>query len=264
MDDTAVTLLAIAAAPGAIAAVFGATAARRQSLSRRLRQAVPMTCRELAATDRAPKLVLMAGRLQPGPTGQLTSPVTQRRCLWWRVDETHTYEQELRTYTTSPVTHRSQAVVEMHDETGSVLLDGQLFDRFLEVYDIDNPTGFRLATHDIVEGNRGGRGKLLLRLGELGICDFADNPPPKFTFHEMRVDQYSRITVLGAPVRDGDSWRLTARHGGGSSTQSLETLLAEADREAGGLFRFVRVFTLIAATLAALAGLAQLAAILGQ
>ena len=91
--------------------------------------------------------------------------------------------------------------MELSDDTGSVLLDGQVFDRFIAVYDIDHPTGFQLATHDIVKGRRGGRLKLLARLGELGICDFADDPPASFTFHEMRVEQYRRATVLGAPVR---------------------------------------------------------------
>jgi len=261
MEDAVITLLAIAAAPAAIAGIFGATAAHRQGLGRRLRRAVPMTCRELAATDQAPKLVVVTGRVQPGPTGQLTAPVTQRRCLWWRVDETHTYQQELRTYTTSAVTHRSQTIVELQDDTGSVLLDGQVFDRFIAVYDIDNPTGFQLATHDIVKGERGGRLKVLARLRELGICDYADDPPASFTFHEMRVDQYSKVTVLGAPVRHDHGWRLTALRGGGSSTQDLATLLADADREATGLGRFARTFALISGGLVAVAGVAQAAAL---
>ena len=54
MEDAVVAVLAIAAAPGAIAGIFGATAAHRRGLGRRLRRAVPMTCRELAATDQAP------------------------------------------------------------------------------------------------------------------------------------------------------------------------------------------------------------------
>lgn len=261
MEDAVIAWLAVAAAPAAIAGVFGATAAHRQSLGRRLRRAVPMTCRELAATNRAPKLVVVTGRVQPGPTGQLTAPVTQRRCLWWRVDETHTYQQELRTYTTGAVTHRAQAIVELHDDTGSVLLDGQVFDRFLAMYDIDNPTGFQVATHDLVKGDAGGRLKLLVRLRELGICDFVDNPPPSFTFHEMRVDQYSRVTVLGAPVRHDDGWRLTALHGGGSSTQDLATLLADADREAAGLYRFARACVLVSGALLAVAGATQAAAL---
>lgn len=261
MDDAVIVLLAVAAAPGAIAGVFGATAARRRRLSRRLRRAVPVTCRELAATDRAPGLVVVTGRVQPGPSGQLTAPVTNSRCLWWRVDQTHTYRQEGRTYTSNAVTHRATATVELHDDTGSVLLDGQVFDRFISVYDIDNPTGFRLATHDIVKGDRGGRRKLLARLHELGICDFAGDPPPSFTFHEMRVEQYRRVTVLGTPVRQERGWCLTAAGGGGSSVHDLATLRAEADREAAGLHRVTRAFALCAGALLAVAGAVQVAAL---
>lgn len=257
MDDVVVTVLAVAAAPGAIAGIFGATAAHRRRLSRRLRRAVPVTCRELAAMDQAPRLVVVTGRVQPGPTGQLTSPVTSSPCLWWRVDETHTYRQEARTYTTSAVSHRAEATVELYDDTGSVLLDGQVFDRFISVYDIDNPTGFQLATHDIVNGRRGGRRKLLARLRELGICDFVDDPPPSFTFHEMRVEQYRRVTVLGTPVRHERGWRLTAGRGGGSSVQDLATLLADADREAASLHRVTRAFALSSGALLAVAGVAQ-------
>ena len=257
MEDGVIALLAIAAAPGAIAGIFGATAARRGQLSRRLRRATPVTCRELAAMDQAPSLVVVTGRVQPGPTGQLAGPVTARPCLWWRVDETHTYRQEARTYTTTPVTHRAEVTVSLYDDTGSVLLDGQVFDRFISVYDIDNPTGFRLATHDIVEGQRGGRQKLLVRLRDLGICDFVDDPPPSFTFHEMRVEEYREVTVLGTPVRHDRGWRLVASPGGGSSTQGLETLLADADRAATSLRRVARAFALGSGALLAIAGVAQ-------
>jgi len=257
MEDVVVVVLAIAAAPGAVAGIFGATAARRLRLSRRLRRAVPLTCRELAAMDQAPSLVVVTGRVQPGPTGPLTSPVTTSPCLWWRVDETHTYRQEARTYTTNAVTHRAQVTVELYDDTGAVLLDGQVFDRFISVYDIDNPTGFQLATHDIVNGRRGGRRNLLERLRELGICDFVADPPPSFTFHEMRVEEYRRVTVLGRPVRHDGGWRLTAGPGGGSSVQDLETLRADAEREAASLRRVTRAFALSSGALLAVAGVAQ-------
>jgi hypothetical protein len=257
MEDVVVAVLGVAAAPGAIAGIFGATAAHRRRLSRRLRRAVPVTCQELAAMNQAPSLVVMTGRVQPGPTGQLTSPVTTSPCLWWRVDETHTYRQGVRTYTTNAVTHRVEATVELSDDTGSVLLDGQVFDRFISVHDIDNPTGFQLATHDIVEGNRGGRRKLLARLGELGICDFVDDPPASFTFHEMRVEQYRRVTVLGTPVRHDRGWRLIAGRGGGSSVRDLASLRADADREAASLRRVARAFALGSGALLAVAGLTQ-------
>ncbi len=259
MEDAIVAVLAVAAVPGAIAGVFGATAAHRRRLSRRLRQAVPVSCRELAAMAPAPKLVVVTGRIQPGPTGQLAGPVTARPCLWWRVDESHTYRHEGHTYTTDAVSHRAEATVELHDDTGSVPLDGQVFDRFIAIYDIDHPTGFQLATHDIVKGRRGGRRNLLARLRELGICDFVDNPPASFTFHEMRVEQYRRVTVLGTPVRHGHGWRLTAPRGGGSSVQDLATLRAEADHEAAGLRRFARAFALCSGALLAVAGVAQAA-----
>lgn len=55
--------------------------------------------------------------------------------------------------------------------------------------------------------------RLLARLRELGICDFVDDPPPSFTFHEMRVEQYRRVTVLGTPVQHERGWRLTAGPG---------------------------------------------------
>jgi hypothetical protein len=257
MEDGIIAVLAVAAVPGAIAGIFGATAARRRGLGRRLRRAVPVTCRELAAMTRAPALVVVTGRVQPGPTGQLTGPVTGGPCLWWRVDETHAYQQEGRTYTSDAVTHRAEATVELRDDTGSVLLDGRVFDRFIAVYDIDNPTGFRVATHDFVEGRRGGRRALLARLRDLGICDFTGDPPATFTFHEMRVEQHRKVTVLGAPVRHGHGWWLTAQRGGGSSVEDLATLCADADREAAGLSRFARSFALCSGALLAIAGVAQ-------
>jgi hypothetical protein len=262
MEDAVVTLLAVAAAPGAIAGVFGATAARRLGLTRRLRRAVPMTCRELAAADQPPKLIVLTGRVRPGPAGQLTAPVTTRPCLWWRVDEKHTYRQESRTYTTDAVTHRAQATVELHDDTGAVPLDGAVFDRFIAVYDIDNPTAFQVATHDFVEGKRGGRRDLLVRLRDLGICDFVEKPPPSFTFHEMRVEEYRRVTVLATPVRHDEGWRLTATHGGGCSVQDLATLRADAERETASLRRVTRAFALCSAAVLAVAGVAQAVALL--
>jgi len=262
MEDVVIAMLAVAAAPGAIAGIFGATAAHRGRLSRRLRQAVPMTCGELAATEQVPKLVVVTGRLQPGPTGQLIGPVTSRPCLWWRVDVTHTYRRGVRTYTTTPSSHRAEAIVELDDGSGSVLLDGRIFDRFIAVYDIDNPSGFQLATHDFVEGKRGGRRNVLARLREMGICDFVDDPPPSFTFHEMRVDQHSKVTVLAAPVRHEGGWRLIAPPGGGSSVRDLETLRADADREAASLRRVARAFALCSGALLVVAGVIQAVALL--
>jgi hypothetical protein len=262
MEDGIIAVLAVAAAPGAIAGIFGATAAHRLRLSRRLRRAVPMTCRELAATDRAPGMVVLTGRVQPGPTGQLSAPVTGSPCLWWRVDETHSYQQEGRTYTTDAATHRAEATVELRDDTGSILLDGRVFDRFIAVYDIDNPTAFQVATHDIVKGRRGGRGRLLARLRDLGMCDYADDPPATFTFHEMRVEQYRKVTVLGTPVRHEDGWRLSTSRGGGSSVWDLATLRTDAAREAASLRRVTRAFALCSGALLAVAGVAQVVILL--
>lgn len=261
MEDAVIAVLAVAAAPAAIAGIFGATAAHRRRLGRRLRRAVPMTCRELAATERPPSLVVVTGRVQAGPTGHLAGPVTDSPCLWWRLDETHSYRQEGRTYTSDAVTHRAQATVELHDDTGSVLLDAEVFDRFIAVYDIDNPTAFQVATHDIVKGRRGGRRNVLARLQKLGLCDFADDPPANFTFHEMRVEQYRKVTVLATPVRHEHGWLLTARHGGGSSVQELAALRTDADREAASLHRFARAFALCSGALLAVAGAVQAAAL---
>ncbi|RZU51786.1 hypothetical protein EV385_3621 [Krasilnikovia cinnamomea] len=245
--------------PGVVAALSAAIAAGSVRRSRRLRRAVPVTCRDLADMRKPPKKVIVAGRVNAGPGGLLTGPVTMRPCLWWQVDVYSTREYRDNTVTRQRTVHdlrRSGNAVELADDTGSVLLDGDVFGKVIVAAE-DSDSSWGVTTQDMVEEGKRRHRLLLGRLRDADICDFVENRPLEFTVFEKRLEPERKVTVLATPVRHEQGWRLAAWRGDGAIVHDLAQLRADADKEARKNARFAVVFTKVTAVVLGIAGIAQ-------
>jgi len=206
-------LLMLGVMAGAVGLSMWLVGAHRGRLGRRLAKAPRMTCRELAEARFLPRRVIITGRVVQGPAEPLRAPVSNKLCVWYRVDISgHVPGLEVKHFT---VRHRAEGMITVQDDTGTVLVSARALDRYIAATDVGNDFTCEVPRHTVPDKKQ--HKDVCERLRAAGVWD-RPTSVEGLSFHEMRVEAGRELTILGTPRRRGaDGWVLEARQGDGSS-----------------------------------------------
>jgi hypothetical protein len=209
-----------------------------------LRRTPARTPAQLKTAERLPRRVAVIGQAAPGARGMLTAPLSQRDCVWYRLSLWCETRHEDGWRDTMVSVYRSDDVIRLEQEDGSVLVSADLLGEKLPGATgspMESPWA-ELRADPAIEDPSG-----FDQLRKLGLIPpqalAAGTRPRGFSAEEELIAAGQPLVVLGAPRRDDSGVRLVRHTLGRSGVARDQQLLSQAEAQARDTLSLVRGLT---------------------